>query len=268
MGLSKTIWTNPSEYLRSVQPENPVLFFAPAALQSAARRFIDGFPGMVTYAVKSNPSEEVVENLVAAGLRYNTVAGATATFSQDVEPEYLAWSADGSTCYVTLQENNAIAVIAAASATVTAIRPLGFKDHGVAGNELDLSDREVDGTKASGGRIDIRTWPGVVGAYLPDGIAACDIAGRTYLVTANEGDSRESGELKDEAEVADLEERFASRKAVDQAKGLLQEGLGLSEPEAFRWIQKTAMDLRKSMREVAEGVIDHAKAGGKPRPLK
>jgi response regulator NasT len=71
-----------------------------------------------------------------------------------------------------------------------------------------------------------------------------------------------------EAEVADLEERFASRKAVDQAKGLLQEGLGLSEPEAFRWIQKTAMDLRKSMREVSEGVIDHAKAGGKPRPLK
>jgi response regulator NasT len=70
-----------------------------------------------------------------------------------------------------------------------------------------------------------------------------------------------------EAEVADLEERFASRKAVDQAKGLLQEGLGLSEPEAFRWIQKTAMDLRKSMREVAEGVIDHSKSGGKGKPL-
>lgn len=71
-----------------------------------------------------------------------------------------------------------------------------------------------------------------------------------------------------EDEVADLEERLASRKAVDQAKGLLQEGLGLTEPEAFRWIQKTAMDLRKSMREVAEGVIDHSKAGGKPKPLK
>lgn len=71
-----------------------------------------------------------------------------------------------------------------------------------------------------------------------------------------------------EAEVADLEERFASRKAVDQAKGLLQEGLGLSEAESFRWIQKTAMDLRKSMREVAEGVIDHSKNGGKHKPLK
>ena len=68
-----------------------------------------------------------------------------------------------------------------------------------------------------------------------------------------------------EAEVADLEERFASRKAVDQAKGLLQEGLGLTEPEAFRWIQKTAMDLRKSMREVAEGVIEHSKSGKKPK---
>ena len=68
-----------------------------------------------------------------------------------------------------------------------------------------------------------------------------------------------------EDEVADLEERLASRKAVDQAKGLLQEGLGLSEAEAFRWIQKTAMDLRKSMREVAEGVIDHSKGGKKPK---
>jgi len=69
MGLSKTIWTNPTEFLRNQQPENPVLFFSPSALQSAARRFIDGFPGMVTYAVKSNPGEEVIENLAAAGVR-------------------------------------------------------------------------------------------------------------------------------------------------------------------------------------------------------
>ena len=69
MGLSKTIWTNPTEFLRVQQPENPVLFFAPTMVQAAARRFIDGFPGMVTYAVKSNPMEEVVENLSAAGVR-------------------------------------------------------------------------------------------------------------------------------------------------------------------------------------------------------
>lgn len=61
-----------------------------------------------------------------------------------------------------------------------------------------------------------------------------------------------------EDEVMDLEERLESRKIVDQAKGILQTSLDLTEPEAFRWIQKTAMDLRKSMREVAQGVIDHA----------
>jgi response regulator NasT len=60
-----------------------------------------------------------------------------------------------------------------------------------------------------------------------------------------------------EAEVADLTERIETRKAVDRAKSVLQKELSLSEPEAFRWIQKTAMDLRLSMRQVADGVIEH-----------
>jgi response regulator NasT len=60
-----------------------------------------------------------------------------------------------------------------------------------------------------------------------------------------------------EAEVADLTERLETRKAVDRAKSVLQKQLELSEPDAFRWIQKTAMDLRLSMRQVAEGVITH-----------
>jgi response regulator NasT len=60
-----------------------------------------------------------------------------------------------------------------------------------------------------------------------------------------------------EREVADLHESLATRKAVDRAKSVLQDQLALSEPEAFRWIQKTAMDLRLSMRQVAEGVVEH-----------
>ena len=51
--------------------------------------------------------------------------------------------------------------------------------------------------------------------------------------------------------------RLETRKAVDRAKSVLQQQLELSEPEAFRWIQKTAMDLRLSMRQVAEGVVTH-----------
>jgi len=60
-----------------------------------------------------------------------------------------------------------------------------------------------------------------------------------------------------ESEVADLTERLETRKAVERAKSLLMEQLALSEPDAFRWIQKTAMDLRLSMRQVAEGVVEH-----------
>ncbi len=63
-----------------------------------------------------------------------------------------------------------------------------------------------------------------------------------------------------ENEVADLAARFETRKVVDRAKGLLQAQLGMTEPEAFRWIQKTSMDRRLTMREVAQAVVDGASA--------
>jgi len=59
-----------------------------------------------------------------------------------------------------------------------------------------------------------------------------------------------------ESEVADLTERFETRKRVDRAKGLLMTKMGLTEPESFRWIQKTSMDRRLTMREVADAVIE------------
>jgi AmiR/NasT family two-component response regulator len=60
-----------------------------------------------------------------------------------------------------------------------------------------------------------------------------------------------------ENEIGDLTDQLATRKAIERAKGLLQEALSISEPEAFRWIQRTAMDLRLTMFQVAQGVIDH-----------
>ncbi len=64
-----------------------------------------------------------------------------------------------------------------------------------------------------------------------------------------------------EAEVADLSDRLETRKLVDRAKSVLQTSLDITEPDAFRWIQKTAMDLRLSMRDVAQGVLDHGPSG-------
>ena len=59
-----------------------------------------------------------------------------------------------------------------------------------------------------------------------------------------------------EAEVSDMVQRFETRKRVDRAKGLLMTKMGLTEPESFRWIQKTSMDRRLTMREVADAVIE------------
>ncbi len=59
-----------------------------------------------------------------------------------------------------------------------------------------------------------------------------------------------------QAEVSSIKEQFETRKLVDRAKSLLITKMGLSEPEAFRWIQKTSMDRRLSMREVAETIVN------------
>jgi response regulator NasT len=85
--------------------------------------------------------------------------------------------------------------------------------------------------------------------------------GKSDLVPAIEMAVSRFAELQQlEAEVADLTDRLETRKVVDRAKGVLQQQLGLSEPDAFRWIQKTAMDRRLGMREVAEAVISQMPA--------
>lgn len=67
-----------------------------------------------------------------------------------------------------------------------------------------------------------------------------------------------------ENEVADLAERFETRKLVDIAKGILNQKMGLSEPEAFRWIQKASMDRRLTMKDVAVTIVDQLGSGSSP----
>ncbi len=67
-----------------------------------------------------------------------------------------------------------------------------------------------------------------------------------------------------EREVGDLSERLETRKSIERAKAILQERQGMSEPEAFSWIQRTAMDLRLSMLQVARAVIDDAVPSSAP----
>ncbi|WP_413173597.1 phytase [Anabaena azotica] len=119
-----------------------------------------------------------IDALKAEGVR---IFGLNASVAQDFEPEYIAVSADNQTAFITLQENNAIAVLNIASGTITDILPLGYKDHNLSGNGIDASDRDNG--------INIRNWP-VLGMYLPDGISSFKVGNNTYYITANEGDAR------------------------------------------------------------------------------
>ncbi|MBS2013867.1 MAG: choice-of-anchor I family protein [Deltaproteobacteria bacterium] len=122
--------------------------------------------------------------------------GPASTPAQDFEPEYITVDDDGKTAYVTLQENNAIAVLDIRNKRFTKVVGLGFKDHSLPGNGADFSDR--DSTLGN-----IKTWP-VKGMYQPDTIAHFKERGRSYLIMANEGDAREYGSFVEEARVASL----------------------------------------------------------------
>ncbi|GII58666.1 hypothetical protein Pth03_70550 [Planotetraspora thailandica] len=120
------------------------------------------------------------------------ISGPGASVARDLEPEYV--TVEGDTAWVTLQENNAIAVVDLDRAKVERILPLGLKDYAKVG--MDASDKD--------GKIDIRTHPGVKGLYMPDGVAHFRSRGATYLVTANEGDGRDWDCYADEVRVKDL----------------------------------------------------------------
>jgi DNA-binding beta-propeller fold protein YncE len=123
------------------------------------------------------------------------VYGPGAAPAQDFEPEYIAVSHDSRTAWVTLQENNAIAVLDVRRGVFTEIAGLGFKDHSLGGNGLDASDR--DGANL------IANWP-VFGMYQPDAVASFRVGGETYLLTANEGDARDWPGLAEEARAGSL----------------------------------------------------------------
>jgi 2',3'-cyclic-nucleotide 2'-phosphodiesterase/3'-nucleotidase/5'-nucleotidase len=133
-------------------------------------------------------------------------------------------SADGKFAYVTLQENNAVAVVKIRNRQITEILPLGYKDWSAGDNKLDASDSDgpiVD--EEATGAIHIKNW-NVFGMYQPDAIANFQIGHKTYFVTVNEGDVRQWGEFDEEARVKDLDLDAAA--FPDEATLKLAENLG------------------------------------------
>jgi hypothetical protein len=124
------------------------------------------------------------------------IYGPGASVAQDLEPEFIAVSHDSKTAWVTLQEGNAMGVLDIRQGVFTRLIGLGFKDHSLAGNALDASDRD-------GPSINIANWP-VFGMYEPDAIASFRYRGQTYLITANEGDTRDYPGFNEESRVSAL----------------------------------------------------------------
>jgi len=129
--------------------------------------------------------------LKAQGLRK---FGPNASFAQDIEPEYVAVSANSKTAWVSLQENNAIARIDLRSKSIEKILPLGFKDYSLSFNSMDPSN--ADGIIGN-----LNPWP-VKGMYLPDAIAVMPHNGVPFVYSANEGDARDYTGFKEEFTLA------------------------------------------------------------------
>ena len=137
--------------------------------------------------------------------------------STDLEPEYIAVDGDSTTAYVALQEANSIAVLDLASGQFTGVHSLGFKDHSQPGNELDANKEDKQAKLQN---------EAFMGVYMPDGIALYEAGGKTFLLTANEGDASEweeyanittvvTGTVEEDGESTDVEVEVLDKTKLD-----------------------------------------------------
>lgn len=124
------------------------------------------------------------------------IFGPNATVAQDLEPEYITVFEDSTKAWVALQENNALGILNLVTGEFEQLIGLGFKDHSLPENALDASDRD--------NAINITPYPNLFGIYQPDAIASYTVGGKTYIVTANEGDTRDYDGFSEEARVRTL----------------------------------------------------------------
>ena len=135
-------------------------------------------------------------------------------------------------------------------------------------NGFDVVGEAADGEAAVALALELRPDLVIMDVKMPkmDGITAADKLNKEHVApvfTPNDllpaieiALSRWAQIVALENEVSDLSERFETRKIVDIAKGILNEKMGLTEPEAFRWIQKASMDRRLTMKDVAVTIVD------------
>ncbi|AWB67975.1 alkaline phosphatase [Saccharobesus litoralis] len=191
----------------------------------------------------------------AGAITINGVSNTESTVAQDLEPEYVAVTADSKKAYVAMQENNAFAVVDLQSKTITDILGLGFKDWGM--YELDASDKDD--------KVNFSSYPNLYGMYQPDTIVSYTANGQNYIVSANEGDGREYFfDVADEQACNDaIDETKAPYADYDEDDGCLSyldesrvEDLTL-DATAFAGVQNDDSDLGRLKVSVEYGDTDN-----------
>lgn len=119
-------------------------------------------------------------------LNDNVILMKDAKPSVDLEPEYITVDSSSNKAYISLQEANSIATLDIESGEFVSVKGLGFKDHSQEGNEIDVVKDK---------NINIKKEENLYGVYMPDGITLYEVNGKSYILTANEGDAREFGDF-------------------------------------------------------------------------
>ncbi|MFP7254340.1 choice-of-anchor I family protein [Terribacillus goriensis] len=163
-------------------------------------------------AVSANFTDDIVDSDV----RKVNPDPENATYAENLEPEYITVDKDNRYAYVAIQESNAIAKLDLQSNSFTTVKSLGYKDFSKEGVELDPSNKDEG--------IQIGNWP-VLSMYMPDGMTAFQSGGKTYLITANEGDAQDWEGFSEEVRVADLAAEDAYALNADLYQGYTQEQL-------------------------------------------
>ncbi|WP_313891929.1 choice-of-anchor I family protein [Psychrobacillus sp.] len=158
------------------------------------------------------------------------------TTLQQLEPEYVTVSEDSKFAYVSMQENNAIATVDLLSEKILHVKGLGVKDHSVAGNELDGKRDE---------KTKIERLP-LLGLYMPDAIDSFTSDGKTYILTPNEGDSRDYKAYSEEAEIGDLVDKI--KLDAKNYKGFTQVELDKMVADGlFKDMKKTKVTIENGL---------------------
>ncbi|UOQ86752.1 choice-of-anchor I family protein [Gracilibacillus salinarum] len=174
---------------------------------------IDVSEGVTQGAVLPTKTASFSNEIVEEGVRK---VHPDSTYAQDLEPEYIVVDDASNYAYVVLQEDNAMAKLNIETGEFVTVKSLGYKDFSAGDNKLDASDKED--------KINMRNWP-VLSMYQPDGMDLIEMNGKSYILTANEGDAQDWDGFSEEARVEDLVEDDAYQLNADLYQGYTQKEL-------------------------------------------